>query len=168
VIYVEKFTFRETGVIKLEELKRLNLLPPQERLLKGPVAILECPEEIPCNICVPFCPSKAIQMESIIALPKIVWDKCTGCGICVAVCPGLAAFVVDISKQDADYVTIPHELLPVPRVGDKVMILSRSGEILGEGVVIRVWERNKTYVITIKVPKSLGLEVRAILSKPLK
>ena len=165
MILMERPRFRETGVVELEDLERLGLLPPRERLLKGPVAILECPEEIPCNICVPFCPVKAIQMESIIALPRVLWDKCTGCGVCVAVCPGLAAFVVDLSKPEADYVTLPHEFLPAPRVGDRVDLLNRKGEIVGEGEVVRVWERNKTYVVTVKVPKGLGLEVRAIWVK---
>lgn len=162
---MEKPKFRETGVIGLGELEKLGLLPPRERLARGPVAILECPEEIPCNICVPFCPTKAIQMDTIIALPRVQWDKCTGCGVCVAVCPGLAAFVVDLSKPDADYVTVPHEFLPAPRVGDRVVLMNRRGEVVGEGEVVRVWERNKTYVVTVKAPKGLGLEVRAIWVK---
>jgi Fe-S-cluster-containing hydrogenase component 2 len=162
---VEKPKFRETGVIELAELEKLGLLPPRERLARGPVAILECPEEIPCNICVPFCPTKAIQMDTIIALPRVQWDKCTGCGVCVAVCPGLAAFVVDLSKPDADYVTVPHEFLPAPRVGERVVLMNRRGEVVGEGEVVRVWERNKTYVATVKAPKGLGLEVRAIWVK---
>ncbi|MEM0001785.1 MAG: 4Fe-4S dicluster domain-containing protein [Desulfurococcaceae archaeon] len=154
--------FRETGVIKLEELKNLGLLPPEDRLKKGPVAILECPEEIPCNICVPYCSVKAIEMKKITDLPRVNWDKCTGCGVCVAVCPGLAAFVVDLSKPDYDYVTLPHEFLPVPKPGETVTLLNREGERIGEGVVVRVWERNKTHVLTIRVPKGLGMEVRAI------
>ncbi len=156
------YRFRETGVVELEELGRLGLLPPEWRLRRGSVAVLECPEKIPCNICVPYCPTKAIEMENLIELPKLNWEKCTGCGICVAVCPGLAAFVVDLSKEDADYVTLPHEFLPVPRVGEEVVLLSRRGERVGKGVVTRVWERNKTYVVTVKVPKGLGMEVRAI------
>jgi Pyruvate/2-oxoacid:ferredoxin oxidoreductase delta subunit len=156
------FRFRETGVVELEELGRLGLLPPEWRLKKGPVVVLECPEKIPCNICVPYCPTKAIEMESLIELPKVNWERCTGCGVCVAICPGLAAFVVDLSKEDADYVTVPHEFLPVPRVGEEVVLLSRRGERVGRGVVTRVWERNRTYVVTVRVPKGLGMEVRAI------
>jgi Fe-S-cluster-containing hydrogenase component 2 len=156
------YKFRERGYIELEELKELGLLPPSERLKRGPVAVLECPEEIPCNICVPFCPVKAIKMERIVDLPRVDWDRCTGCGMCVAVCPGLAAFVVDLSKEDADYVTLPYELLPTPMSGDKAILLNRRGERVGLGEVVRVWERNKTYVVTVRVPKGLGLEVRAI------
>jgi len=154
--------FRETGVVELEDLKKYGLLPPGERLKKGPVAVLECPEMIPCNICVPFCPTKAVKMDRIIDIPVVDWDKCTGCGICVAVCPGLACFVVDLSKPDADYVTVPHEFLPAPKRGDEVVLLNRRGERVGKGTVVRVWERNKTYVVTVRVPKGLGMEVRAI------
>lgn len=155
-------SYRRTGVIGLGELAAHGLLPPEGRLRKGPVAVLECPEMIPCNICVPYCPTKAIRMERLIDLPTVEWDKCTGCSVCVAVCPGLAAFVVDLSKEDYDYVTVPHEFLPVPRVGEEVVLLSRTGERLGKGTVVRVWERNKTYVVTVRVPKGLGMEVRAV------
>lgn len=154
--------YRKTGIIGLEELAALNLLPPDDRLRKGPVAVLECPEMIPCNICVPYCPAKAIRMEKLIDLPVVDWDKCTGCGMCVALCPGLAAFVVDLSREDYDYVTLPHEFLPTPKVGEEVALLSRTGEKLGRGVVTRVWERNRTYVVTVRVPKGLGMEVRAV------
>lgn len=163
--YMYKFRFRETGVIELDELERLGLIPPKERFLKGPVAVLECPEEIPCNICVPYCPTKAISMDSIISLPRVDWNKCTGCSTCVAVCPGLAAFVVDLSREDSDYVTLPHEMLPAPKVGDEVELLNRRGERVGKGIVVRVWEKNKTYVVTLRVPKGLGMEVRAIWVK---
>lgn len=159
---MSRFEFRRKGYIEIEELKELGLIPPSERLVKGPVAILECPEEIPCNICIAFCPTKAIKMERIIDLPRIEWDKCTGCGMCVAVCPGLAGFVVDLSKPDADYVTLPYELLPPPRKGDRVILLNRRGERVGEGEVVRVWERNKTFIVTVKTPKGLGMEVRSI------
>lgn len=157
-----KYKFRETGLIEQDELEKLGLIPPLDRFKKGPVALLECPEEIPCNICVPYCPVKAIEMDRIIDIPRVNWDKCTGCGMCVAVCPGLAAFVVDLSKEDCDYVTIPHELIPVPQLGDEVFLLNKKGERVGRGVIVRVWERNKTWIVTVRVPKGLGMEVRAV------
>jgi len=64
--------FRLTGVIELRELKELGLLPPEERLKKGPVAILECPEQIPCNICVSYCGLKAIKMDKITDIPRVL------------------------------------------------------------------------------------------------
>ena len=155
-------SFRRTGVISVEELRSLGLLPPEERLRKGPVAILECPEQIPCNICVDACPSGAIRMDKITDIPRVDWDKCVGCGTCVAMCPGLAAFVVDLSKPDRAYVTVPHEFLPVPREGEEVWLLSRDGRRVGRGRVVKVWERNRTWVVTVEVPRGLAMEVRAV------
>ncbi|NPA97072.1 MAG: 4Fe-4S dicluster domain-containing protein [Crenarchaeota archaeon] len=155
-------SYRRSGVISVEELRRLGLLPPEDRLRKGPVAILECPEMIPCNICVSACPSGAIRMDRIIDVPRVDWDKCVGCGNCVAICPGLAAFVVDLSKPGKAYVTLPHELLPRPREGEEVTLLSRDGREVGKGRVVRVWERNRTLVVTVEVPEELAMEVRAI------
>lgn len=154
--------FRVSGIITDKDLHELKLIPPSERLKKGPVIIIECPEEIPCNICVSACPFNAIQMESISSLPVVDWNKCIGCGVCVSLCPGLAIFVVDLSKKDTAYVTVPHEFLPAPKKGDEVTVLSREGKPLGKARVAKVWERNKTYIVTVEVPKELALEVRAI------
>ncbi len=155
--------YRRTGVISVEELRELGLLPPEDRLRRGPVAIPECPEEIPCNICVVSCPNNAISIEGIKGLPRIDWDRCVGCGSCVAKCPGLAIFVVDLSRPgEVAYVTVPHEFLPHPKVGEVVKLLSREGEVVGEGKVVKAWEHNKTWVVTVEVPKKLAMEVRAI------
>ncbi|MEM4717698.1 MAG: 4Fe-4S binding protein [Desulfurococcaceae archaeon] len=159
---MSEFKFRKLGYIKIEELEKLKQLPSRGRMLRGPVAILECPEQIPCNICVEACPVNAIEMGKIYELPVVNWDKCTGCGMCVAMCPGLAAFVVDLSRSECDYVTVPHEFIPKPKKGDQVVLLDRQGNKVGIGEVIRVWERNKTMVVTVKTPKGLGMEVRAI------
>ncbi len=158
----QTLSYKKTGVITVEELKKLNQIPTEERMSKGPTVVIECPEQIPCNICVIACPFKAIQKERIIDLPKVDWSKCVGCGACVALCPGLAIFVVDLSKPDKAYVTVPHEFLPIPKVGDEVTLLNRYGEKVGKGKVVKVWERNKTYVVTVETPKELAMEVRAI------
>ncbi len=155
--------FKERGYVTLEELEALGLLPPKERLEKGPVAILECPEQIPCNICVDSCPQGAIRMERITDLPMVDWDKCVGCASCVAVCPGLAAFVVDLTVSDNKaHVTLPYEFLPEPRVGLEVELLGRDGSILGKGRVVKCWERNRTWVVTVEVPRELAMDVRGI------
>jgi len=154
--------WRRRGYITVEELGKLGLLPPRERLQKGPVAIAECPEPIPCNICVDACPFNAIRMDGINGLPRIDWDKCIGCGVCVSLCPGLAIFVVDLSKPGKALVTLPYEMLPEPRKGAKVKLLSRDGRIVGEGTIVKVWERNKTFVVTLEVPSELAMEVRGI------
>lgn len=154
--------YKKRGYVSVEELGNVGLLPPPERLEEGPVAIIECPEEIPCNICVDACPRKAISMNNIYDLPKLDWNKCTGCGLCVSRCPGLAIFVVDLSKPEVAYVTLPHEFLPKPKVGEEVVLLTRRGERIGLGRVVRVWEHNMTQVVTVEVPKEYVMEVRAV------
>ena len=158
-------SFKSTGILTLKDLKKLGLIPPESRLKKGPVAIIECPEQIPCNICVDACPFKAIEMNKITDIPKVNWKRCTGCAICLSVCPGLSIFIVDLSRDDKALVTIPYEFLPVPKKGEEVILLNRSGKAVGKGKVIKIWERNKTWVVTIEVPKQLAMEVRAIWVK---
>ena len=158
----ESPSFRSAGIVTVENLRRLGLAPPENRMRRGPVAVVECPEFIPCNICVDACPFRAISMNKITDLPRIDWELCTGCGTCVALCPGLAIFVVDLSKPDKALVTVPHEFLPAPEVGEEVWLLGRDGRRLGKGKVVRVWERNKTWVVTVEVPKNLAMEVRAV------
>ncbi len=151
-------SYKEDGVL---ELKDLNL-PSEERLKKGPVAVFECVENIPCNPCVDACPFKAVSMEKITDAPKIDYEKCTGCGTCVSVCPGLAIFVVDLSKEKA-LITIPYEFLPIPERGDTVKALNRRGEIVGDAKIIGVKKNeNKTNTVTIEVKKELGMIVRNI------
>jgi len=155
-------SFRKTCIITIEELRKIGLMPPQNRLKRGPVVLIECPEEIPCNICVDACPFNAISMERITSIPKVDWDKCVGCGVCVTSCPGLAIFVVDVSREDTAFVTVPYEFLPRPKPGEKVMILGRDGRSLGQGVVKAVFEQNKTLAVKIEVPKEIAFEVKGI------
>ena len=146
----------------MEDLRAHGLLPSEERLRRGPVAIIECIERIPCDICVDACPVGAISMRSIIELPELDFDKCTGCGNCVLLCPGLAIFVVDLSCPDKALVTVPHEMLPTPEVGKRVQLLARDGRVVGESRIVRIREHNKTYAVTVEVPPELAMEVRAI------
>lgn len=141
---------------------KLNLIPPIERIKKGPVAIAECPEKIPCNICVDACPFNAISMNSINDIPRIDWNKCTGCTVCVTSCPGLAIFVVDLSKGEKGYVTLPYEFLPEPKKGMKVDLLNRKGEVVDEGVIVKAYSRNRVWAVTVEVPSDKVMEVRAI------
>ena len=154
--------FKETGIITYEELVEKQLIPPKERLEKGPIAIAECPEEIPCNICVNACPFHAIKMDKIYEIPRIDPEKCIGCGVCVPQCPGLAIFVIDLSKPDKAYITLPYEFLPAPKKGDKVTLLNRAGEPIGDGIVVKAWQYDKTWAVTIEVPKEKWFEVRSI------
>ena len=154
--------FKESGVITREELEERGLLPSIERLEKGPIAIAECPEGIPCNICVNVCPFNAVLMDKIYDLPRIDPDKCIGCGVCVPQCPGLAMFIVDLSKPGKALITLPYELLPEPRKGMRVKLLDRSGNVVGEGSIVKVWQYDKTWAVTVEIPRDKWFEVRAI------
>lgn len=151
-------SYAEDGVLELKDL----ILPSEERLNKGPVVIIECIENIPCDPCVDACPFDAISLKNVIDIPKVDYEDCTGCGLCISICPGLAIFVVDISKEKA-VITIPYEFLPVPQVGDTVKALDRKGKAVGKARVIRVKKnKDKTNTITVEMDKELGMIVRNI------
>ena len=44
-----------TGYLEYEELESIQTLPSDERYAEGPVAIIECVQEIPCNPCEAAC-----------------------------------------------------------------------------------------------------------------
>lgn len=156
---------KHDGIPSADELQ--EVLPPAERMRRGPVAIIECFQDIPCDPCVAACPVHAITMrDGITDKPRLDSDKCTGCTLCVAGCPGLAIFVVDLERTETHAaVTLPHELLPVPKVGEKVTGLDRAGREVGQVEVIRVLNTAKqdhTAVVTVLVPRELAMQVRAI------
>ena len=76
-----------TGIPTKEDLQ--GVTPPAQRRAKGPVAMAECFQKIPCNPCAASCPVKAIHIgEDINECPTIDFDLCTGCGTCLTKCPG--------------------------------------------------------------------------------
>jgi Fe-S-cluster-containing hydrogenase component 2 len=156
-----------SGVLSEKELARLPGVPSKHRLKKGPVAVIECAQEIPCDPCVPSCSQGAIEIgEDMNGLPTLKENKCIGCGLCIPACPGLAIFVVDLtfSKQGA-LVQLPHEFLPLPKKGETVECLNREGKIVSEGRVIRISnprKNDRTPVVSVALPKEFAQEVRAI------
>ncbi len=157
--------FKETGVVDLKTLVKMGYVPSDVRLHRGPVAIYECVEEIPCDVCVFSCPFNAVSKNKMTDIPKVDFERCTGCGVCVGRCPGLAVFVVDVSREgDEGYVTLPHELLPPPSQGDAVVVLDREGGEAGTGRVVKTYRDRLTgsWVTTVAVPKNLVMNVRAI------
>ncbi|MCD6599165.1 MAG: 4Fe-4S binding protein [Dehalococcoidia bacterium] len=158
---------REVGYLTYDILKETVRLPAKERLAKGPVAIIECTEDIPCDPCVEACKSGAISKESLVTPPSIDYEKCTGCTLCIDLCPGLAIFVVNINyKEDKALVSIPYEMLPVPEKGDIVDALNRSGENIGQAEVIKTRKgKSGTHVISIAVDRKFAMETRSIKVK---
>jgi Fe-S-cluster-containing hydrogenase component 2 len=151
--------YEKTGVLTKKELPR----PSKKQLEKG-AAILECVQEIPCNPCVDSCPVHAISMKDINAPPINDFNKCIGCTKCVAICPGLAIFVVKIKDKKA-WITLPYEFIPVPKVGDTVKAVDRTGTVRGDALVRKVVKSGKTMVITVEVDSALAMDVRHIQVK---
>lgn len=133
---------------------------------KGGLVIVECPQRIPCNPCNTSCPVGAIvEFKDINDVPEIEYAKCTGCALCVAKCPGLACFVVDLTFGDGvALMKLPYEMLPVPVKGERVHCLGRAGEVVCEGRIESVTEpfNDRTRVVHVSIPADKVNEVRAI------
>ena len=152
-----------TGIPTDDDLEKV--IPDKKRLAKGSVVIIECFQRIPCDPCALSCKLGAIKpFKDINDLPQVDFDKCTGCGICISSCPGLAIFVIDMNySNEKSLIKLPHEMLPLPEKGEDVYALNRAGSILGKAKVVRVLKiKNKTNIISLEVPKSMAMKVRSI------
>lgn len=154
--------YEATGVLTLEQLK--SKLPPKERFEKGPVAIIECIQKIPCDPCIDVCKFEAIKKKSLVNPPEVDYERCTGCGECVSVCPGLAIFVVNLNYKEGEaMIMIPYELLPTPKRGENYQALNREGKAVGEARIIATkMKKDYTAVVTIAVKKPFAMIVRNI------
>ena len=152
-----------TGIPTDNDLEKV--IPDKKRLAQGPVVIIECFQKIPCDPCAISCKLGAIKpFKDINDLPQVDFDKCTGCGICISSCPGLAIFVIDMNySEEKSLIKLPHEMLPLPEKGEDVYALDRAGSVLGKAKVVRVLKiKNKTNIISLEVPKSMAMKVRSI------
>lgn len=156
-----------TGIPSEEELRNSPGYPAPEAFERGPIAVIECVQEIPCNPCELACAQGAIVVgKPITNLPRFDPEGCTGCGLCLAQCPGLAIFLVHLHYSDEEaLVTFPYEYLPRPREGDRVDAVNRAGEVVCQGRVVKVWAArafDQTLVVSIAIPKAFAHEVRGI------
>ena len=154
---------KNTGVPTAEDVK--SVFPPMERMKKGPVAIIECFERIPCDPCHTACSRGAMQpFSDINDLPHILEENCNGCGICLYRCPGLAIMALDMSySDDKATLKIPYEFTPIPEQGDVVTALDRAGEPICDAVVVKVQNTaamNKTVIVSLKFDNSFIYDVR--------
>ncbi len=159
-----------TGFLAEEELQKSPGIPSQARRRKGPVAVIECLEDIPCNPCESSCNVGAITVgEDITGLPKLDGEKCVGCRTCVHICPGQAIFMVDESLDNGRArVMIPYEYRPLPSEGDVVIALDRSGKPLWEAEVVKVRQSKRmdaTATVTMEIPRELSMQARALKLK---
>lgn len=159
--------FINTGCLEYKELAELQELPSDDRYAKGPVAVVECVQEIPCNPCEAACKFGAIQIGTPITnLPKVVHSQCTGCGMCVAKCPGLAIFIVNKAYSETTAtVGFPYEYIPTPTEGMIVQAVNRKGEVVCDAKVVKIMNPasfDHTPVVTLEIPKELADEVRSM------
>ena len=146
------------GVPSPEELEKTPCYPGIKRLRKGPVVVIECIQEIPCNPCEAACTFGAITIgASINNLPVLDEDKCTGCGICISSCPGLAIFVLDLNyDHESALISFPFEYFPLPMVGEEVPASDREGKEICKGKAVKIVDKpinGHTPVISISIPK---------------
>lgn len=161
----------ESGVLQPSDLKYLPGVPSEERMLQGPVAVIECGQQIPCNPCETNCHVGAVGLlgDCLTGLPSLNEDECTGCGQCVAKCPGQAIFVVDLTfDKGMATVSFAYEFLPLPREGEQVVATDREGRPAVAAKVVKVARRRKddqTAVVTIAVPAEYAQVVRSITKR---
>ncbi|MEG1559259.1 MAG: 4Fe-4S binding protein [Clostridia bacterium] len=156
--------FEKTGIQDPEKI--LEKFPSIERINKGPVAIAECFAKIPCNPCETACAFSAITIGADINnLPTVNFNNCTGCGVCLSKCPGLAIMVIDGSKSSKSIeMRLPYEFLPLPKIGDTVRGLDREGRFVCISAVKNVQNPkafDRTPIITIEVPREHMYTVRS-------
>lgn len=159
--------YLEHGIMTTEELRAIGHYPSEERMRKGPVAVCECLQRIPCNPCESSCPFHAITIgEDISNLPELDADKCVGCGSCITHCSGLACFVLDKSYSDTvGSVSFPYEYLHDFKKGDTVKVADRGGNYVCDGVVLKeitTTKSDRTTVVTLEVPIAYVDEVRSV------
>lgn len=157
--------FEKTGIPSIEMVK--EKFPSIDRINKGPLAVIECYKEIPCNPCETACRFDAIKIgEDINKIPQPNFENCTGCAICLSKCPGLAIIIVDGSKSDKTLeVKIPYEFLPLPKEGQRVKGLNREGTYITDVKVLKILNPSsfdRTPVITIEVDRKFLYEIRNI------
>jgi Fe-S-cluster-containing hydrogenase component 2 len=139
----------KTGIATKDQV--LSCFPKLDALIKAK-AIIECYQDIPCNPCQTSCPFGAIVIgEDINVQPKLIVEKCTGCGICVTSCPGLAIMLAKV-EVDKCVFKIPYEFLPAPVKGEIWDAVNRAGDFIGEALIENVFigaKQDKTLLVTV-------------------
>ena len=137
---------------------------------EGIFPVFHCFQEVPCNPCTSVCKAGIIHTEGdkITGLPYVTdRSECTGCGNCVAVCPGLAITLVDYRKDpDHPTDTLPYEVWREKvEVGQKVPVTDEDGAILGYYPVQRVKIKKKyphTQLVHVSMPKKFAKQAIGI------
>jgi Fe-S-cluster-containing hydrogenase component 2 len=125
--------------------------------------LINCLQKIPCNPCVKICPNNCINIKGdLMNIPEFS-GNCTGCSLCVAICPGLAITLIDM-RIDKNYplVTLPCELnCDLILKDNKYDLTDIQGNIIGNGIIESIKENRlfkKTRLVTFKTDKKTALK----------
>ncbi|MBU1099336.1 MAG: FAD-dependent oxidoreductase [Bacteroidetes bacterium] len=129
--------------------------------------VIHCDQEIPCNPCTSVCPKGGIELRgehnNIMDIPYFT-DDCSGCALCMGICPGLA--ITMARKVDGQFaeVVLPHEFIPNFEIGDKIRLTDKDGEVLEEAEVVKMRfnKKFKTHLITAKTTLENAAKIAGI------
>ena len=131
------------------------LSPSPSRRKEKPFVLIDCLYGFACNPCAFACPHGAITKTSTSTVPRIDFDRCTGCMKCVSQCPGLAIFGYDLKRKRL-FLPVEYEV----EDGSDVFLIDNNGSVLGEGIVRKVLKNsNKTNVARVEARDIKGDEL---------
>lgn len=131
----------------LDQASRRTLLSssgtPKTENKKKSIASIECLEEIHCQLCADHCPENALHLGRV---PRIKLnqgqilqeDRCTGCGICVEICPSRSISLIhEPEGRSTAFLTLPKvKIHGDPTPGQFMQLFNRVGASLGTGRVM--------------------------------
>ncbi|MFC1522203.1 FAD-dependent oxidoreductase [Elusimicrobiota bacterium] len=129
--------------------------------------VFHCFQEIPCDPCVTACTKKSISLsrDKLTSLPQFD-GECTGCSMCVALCPGLAVTVVDYRKdKENPLVSIAFEIhRDMIKKGQKVDVNDVDGKVLGRAEVVQIKDikARKTLLLVLKTQRLIAHKIAGI------
>lgn len=158
-----------------EETRQVLASRPGDSYERSPIVpskewrpVFFCSEEIPCNPCATACPAGAIHLRplrgNIMDLPYFDGSRCTGCGSCVAICPGLAITLVRRVTDDQAEVVLPWEFSADFEPDRVFELVDQSGKYLVSATVHakrRVASRS-TWLLTFRVPVDIASRIAGV------